>query len=104
MSRFVLCGICDTNLGVLFERDAEDDAPGLDFLPHDDCWHVSRQQLVEDLEELHSGDCGFPCRSSGLRPEPDSSRLASGRSPAKDHAWALVARLLGRNFRGRANV
>ena len=55
MSRFVFCGICDTNLGVLFERDVEDDSPGLDFLPHDDCWHVSRQQLVEDLEALHFG-------------------------------------------------
>jgi hypothetical protein len=60
MSRFVFCGICDTNLGVLFERDAEDDAPGLDFLPHEDCWHVSRQQLVEDLEALHSGESSLP--------------------------------------------
>ena len=60
MSRFVFCGICDTNLGVLFERDAEDDAPTLDFLPHDDCWHVSRQQLVEDLEALHSGESSLP--------------------------------------------
>jgi hypothetical protein len=60
MSRFVFCGICDTNLGVLFERDAEDDAPTLDFLPHDNCWHVSRQQLVEDLEALHSGESSLP--------------------------------------------
>ena len=60
MSRFVFCGICDTNLGVLFERDVEDDSPGLDFLPHDDCWHVSRQQLVEDLEALHSGESSLP--------------------------------------------
>jgi hypothetical protein len=60
MSRFVFCGMCDTNLGVLFERDAEDDAPGLDFLPQDDCWHVSRQQLVEDLEALHRGESSLP--------------------------------------------
>jgi hypothetical protein len=32
----------------------------LDFLPHDDCWHVSRQQLVEDLEALHSGESSLP--------------------------------------------
>ena len=31
MSRFVFCGICDTNLGVLFERDAEDDSPDVGF-------------------------------------------------------------------------
>jgi hypothetical protein len=60
MSRFVFCGICDTNLGVLFERDAEDDATGLDFLPQDDCWHVSHQQLVEDLEALHRGESSLP--------------------------------------------
>jgi hypothetical protein len=60
MSRFVFCGICDTNLGVLFERDSEHDSPALDFLPHDDCWHVSRQQLVEDLEALHSGESSLP--------------------------------------------
>jgi len=60
MSRVVFCDICDTNLGVLFERDAEDDAPGLDFLPHDDSWHVSRQQLGEDLEALQSGESWLP--------------------------------------------
>jgi hypothetical protein len=60
MSRFVFCGMCDTNLGVLFEREAEDDAPAFDFLPHDDCWHVSRQQLVEDLEALHRGESSLP--------------------------------------------
>jgi hypothetical protein len=60
MSRFVFCGICDTNLGVLFEREAIDDSPAFDFLPHDDCWHVSRQQLVEDLEALHRGESSLP--------------------------------------------
>ena len=82
MSRFVFCGICDTNLGVLFERDAEHDSPAFDFLPHDDCWHVSRQQLVEDLEALRENR-RFPYRSSGLPPERGSYRLASGRPPTR---------------------
>jgi hypothetical protein len=60
MSRFVFCDICDANLGVLFEREAEDHAPTLDFLPHDDCWHVSRRQLVEDVYALHSGESSLP--------------------------------------------
>ena len=60
MSRLVFCDLCDTNLGVLFEREGDADAPTLDFLPHDDCWHVSRQQLVEDLEALHSGESSLP--------------------------------------------
>jgi hypothetical protein len=60
MSRFVFCDICDTDLGVLFEREAKDDARTLDFLPHDDCWHVSRPQLVEDLEALHRGESSLP--------------------------------------------
>jgi hypothetical protein len=95
MSRFVFCGICDTNLGVLFERDVEDDSPGLDFLPHDDCWHVSRQQLVEDLEALHSEESSLPVSlKADCGRSQNSCRVASGRPPAKDQA--LVARLLGR--------
>ena len=72
MSRLVVCHICDTNLGVLFEREAKDDAPTLDFLPHDDCWHVSRQQLVEDLDALHRGESALPVLlkriAAGARP------------------------------------
>jgi hypothetical protein len=60
MSRVVFCDLCDANLGVLFERAGDVDPPTLDFLPHDDCWHVSRQQLVEDLEALHSGESSLP--------------------------------------------
>jgi hypothetical protein len=56
----VFCDLCDTNLGVLFERDGGADAPTLDFLPHDDCWHVSRQQLVADLDALNSGESSLP--------------------------------------------
>jgi hypothetical protein len=84
MSRFVFCGICDTNLGVFFERDAEDDAPGLDSCRTtivgtsrvSNSWRISRRFTRESRR--------FPCRSSGLRPEPDTCRLASGRPPAKD--------------------
>jgi hypothetical protein len=42
MSRLVFCDLCDTNLGVLFERDGDAGAPTLDLLPHHDCWHVTR--------------------------------------------------------------
>jgi hypothetical protein len=80
MSRFVFCGICDTNLGVLFERDPEDDSPALDFLPHDDCWHVSRQQLVEDLEVLHRGESSLPV--SLKRIAAGTRQLSLGQRPA----------------------
>ena len=80
MSRFVFCGICDTNLGVLFERDPEEDAPELDFLPHDDCWHVSREQLVEDLEALHSGESSLPV--SLKRIAPVAKQLSLSERPA----------------------
>jgi hypothetical protein len=59
MSRLVLCDLCDTNLGILFERESGDTAR-LDFLPHDDCWHVSRQRLIEDLDALHAGESALP--------------------------------------------
>ena len=59
MSRFVFCGICDTNLGVLFAREACDASP-LDFFPHDDCLHVSREHVAEDLEAIHSGESSLP--------------------------------------------
>lgn len=59
MSRFVFCHLCDKNLGVLFEREA-DAAATLDFLPYDDCRHVSRRQLVEDLDALHAGESSLP--------------------------------------------
>ena len=80
MSRFVFCGICDTNLGVLFERDAEHDSPEFDFLPHDDCWHVSRQQLVEDLEALHRGESSLPV--SLKRIAPGAGQLSLSQRPA----------------------
>lgn len=72
MSRLVLCNLCDTNLGVLFEREA--DTSTLDFLPHDDCAHVSREQIVEDLEALHSGESSLPV---SLKRIPARARLAS---------------------------
>jgi hypothetical protein len=56
----VFCDLCDTNLGVLFERGEEVGAPTLDLLPHHDCWHVTRQALVEDLEALHAGESSLP--------------------------------------------
>jgi hypothetical protein len=59
MSRLLLCDICDTNLGVLFEREA-DNSSTLDFLPHDDCAHVSRKHVVEELEALHSAESSLP--------------------------------------------
>jgi hypothetical protein len=80
MSRFVFCGICDTNLGVLFERDAAPDSPAFDFLPHDDCWHVSRQQLVEDLEALHRGESSLPV--SLKRIGPGARQLSLSQRPA----------------------
>jgi hypothetical protein len=55
MPRHVLCNRCDANLGVLFERVSEDGA-WLDFRPYDVCWHVSREQLVEELDALYRGE------------------------------------------------
>lgn len=74
MSRFVLCNICDANLGVLFERETGD-ASTLDFLPHHDCAHVSREHVVEELAALHSGESSLhvslkriPARARQLSP------------------------------------
>jgi hypothetical protein len=96
MSRFVFCGICDTNLGVLFERDVGDDAPGLDFLPHDDCWHVSRQQLVEDLEALHSGESSLPISLKRIAAGARQLSLSGAARPPLKRPEGLDARLLGR--------
>ena len=60
MSRLVFCDLCDTNLGVLFERDGDAGGPKLDLLPHHDCWHVTRQALAEDLEALQAGESSLP--------------------------------------------
>jgi hypothetical protein len=59
MSRYVFCDSCDTNLGVLFEREIAD-ATSVDFLPHDDCGHLTREQLVTDLDALHRGESSLP--------------------------------------------
>jgi hypothetical protein len=59
---------------VLFEREGGADAPTLDFLPHDDCWHVSRQQLVGDLDALNSGESSLPV---SLRRIPAGARQPS---------------------------
>ena len=59
MSRLVLCDRCDTNLGVLFEREV-DDGESLDFLPNNDCWHVTRDQLVEDIDAVYAGESALP--------------------------------------------
>ena len=74
MSRLVFCDLCDANLGVLFEREGDADAPKLDFLPHDDCWHVSRLQLVGDLDALNSGESSLPV---SLRRIPAGARQLS---------------------------
>ena len=74
MSRFVFCDLCDANLGVLFECEGDADAPTLDFLPHDNCWHVSRQQLVGDLDALNSGESSLPV---SLRRIPAGARQLS---------------------------
>ena len=74
MSRLVFCDLCDANLGVLFEREGDSDAPTLDFLPHDNCWHVSRQQLVGDLDALNSGESSLPV---SLRRIPAGARQLS---------------------------
>jgi hypothetical protein len=74
MSRLVFCDLCDANLGVLFEREGDADAPILDFLPHDDCWHVSRQQVVGDLDALNSGESSLPV---SLRRIPAGARQPS---------------------------
>jgi hypothetical protein len=80
MSRFVFCDLCDANLGVLFEREGDTDAPTLDFMPNDDCWHVSRQQLVEDLEALHRGESSLPV--SLKRIAAGARQLSLGQRPA----------------------
>jgi hypothetical protein len=59
MARLVFCALCDTTLGVLSEHEAESGS-ALNFLPHDDCWHVSREQLMDDLEALHAGESSLP--------------------------------------------
>ena len=73
MSRLVLCNICDANLGVLFEREAGDTST-LDFLPNDDCAHVLREHVVEELEALHSGESSLHV---SLRRIPDRARKLS---------------------------
>lgn len=59
MSRMVVCDLCDTNLGVLIERE-EVDSESLDFLPNDDCLHVTREDLVEDIEAIYAGESSLP--------------------------------------------
>ncbi|HEY7002707.1 MAG TPA: hypothetical protein VH281_00380 [Gaiellaceae bacterium] len=59
MSRLVFCDLCDANLGVIYEREVGD-VGSVDFLPHEDCWHVSREQLVEDLAAIHFGESSLP--------------------------------------------
>lgn len=62
MSRLVFCARCDTDLGVLFEREADDGSTSVDFLPHGDCWHLRREQVVDDLEALFSGESSLPVK------------------------------------------
>jgi hypothetical protein len=85
MSRLLICDLCDTNLGVVFERQGDANATTLDLLPHDDCSHVSRQQLVEDLDALHSGESSLPV---SLKPIPaeamERPRPATGRGRSKN--------------------
>jgi hypothetical protein len=73
MSRMVLCHFCDTNLGVVFEREAGE-RDSLDFLPNDDCWHVTREQLVQDIEALYAGESSLPV---SLRRLPARARQVS---------------------------
>ena len=81
MSRLVFCDLCDTNLGVLFERDGDAGAPTLDLLPHHDCWHVTRQALVEDLEALHAGESSLPFSLKGITTRV--RQLSHWRNPAR---------------------
>ena len=59
MARLVVCALCDTNLGVVFERDSDTEGT-LGYLPHAACWHVSREQVVDDLDALHAGESSLP--------------------------------------------
>ena len=59
MSRYVFCDSCEANLGVLFERGTAD-ATSVDFLPHEDCAHLTREQLVADLDSLYRGESSLP--------------------------------------------
>jgi hypothetical protein len=59
MSRLVLCDRCDANLGVVFQREVSD-GESLDFLPNDDCWHVTREQLVADIGAVYAGESSLP--------------------------------------------
>jgi hypothetical protein len=79
MARLVLCALCGTNLGVFFER--ESDLGGTpDYVPHADCRHVSRQQVVEDLDALHAGESSLPV---SLKPIPGRAR--SGATASSQH-------------------
>jgi hypothetical protein len=62
VSRLVFCARCDTDLGVLFEREADDGSTSVDFRPHGDCWHLRREEVVDDLEALFSGESSLPVK------------------------------------------
>lgn len=62
MSRLVFCALCGTDLGVLFEREADDGSASVDFRPHSDCWHLRREEIVDDLEALFSGESSLPVK------------------------------------------
>jgi hypothetical protein len=62
VSRLVFCARCDTALGVLFEREADDGSTSVDFRPYGDCWHLRREEVVDDLDALFSGESSLPIK------------------------------------------
>jgi hypothetical protein len=59
MARYVVCDLCGSVRGVLFEREIPQ-GTSLDFLPHEDCAHLTRVQLVTDLDALYEGESSLP--------------------------------------------
>ena len=62
VSRLVFCARCDTDLGVLFEREADYGGTSVDYRPHGDCWHLSHEEVVDDLDALFSGESSLPVK------------------------------------------
>jgi hypothetical protein len=59
VSRFIFCDRCETDRGVVFEREDERGC-AVDFVPHDPCPHLSAADIVADLEALYSGESILP--------------------------------------------
>ncbi len=59
MARYVVCDSCGSELGVLCERETAE-GTSLEFLPHADCAHLTRVQLVADMDALYEGESSLP--------------------------------------------